>query len=130
MNESTVFIDNLRMIRNWRKRVDNLGTTWTHDRVAFELGVALKHIDYLLPEAAELKTQRDHWKANHDHIKLHLSVLRDRPDLPVDRHRAYQELARRLEGALEELAAAGRGEWEHDMNVLRARIAELEGKTA
>lgn len=35
-----------------------------------------------------------HWKSNHDEFVRRCALLRERPDLPVDRIPAYQELIR------------------------------------
>lgn len=56
--------------------------------------------------ADEATKDRDHWKANHDYIKLHCAVLRDRFDLPAERLKAYQELCRHLEDARSALSTA------------------------
>ena len=51
-----------------------------------------KRIDAL---AAEVKT----WKANHDEMKARNKLLRNRPDLPMERVVGYDEMMRRLEEA-------------------------------
>ena len=47
----------------------------------------LKKIEFLQKEVA-------HWQANVKEIAKQCKILRDRPDLPVDRTGAYQELVR------------------------------------
>lgn len=51
----------------------------------------------LTKDVVAMTRELAHWKANHDHIKLHCSVLRDRPDLPADRLKAYQDLCRQID---------------------------------
>jgi hypothetical protein len=55
----------------------------------------------------DLVAERDHWKANHDNAVARCALLRERPDLPVDRIPAYQELVRLQEAAAK---AGGQGE--------------------
>jgi hypothetical protein len=45
---------------------------------------------------------RDHWKANHDHIKLRLAAILTRPDLPREHVKAWQWLCWALDNAAEE----------------------------
>ena len=40
----------------------------------------------------DLKAERDHWKANHDNMAVRNQLLRERPDQPVDRIKAHEEL--------------------------------------
>jgi len=51
-----------------------------------------KRIDAL---AAEVKT----WKANHDEMKARNKLLRNRPDLPMERVVGYDDMMQRLEKA-------------------------------
>ncbi|WP_250519514.1 hypothetical protein [Caballeronia sp. NCTM1] len=50
---------------------------------------------YLHPSAeiAALRKERDHWKANHDAQVSRARLLIERTDLPLERVRAYEELA-------------------------------------
>jgi hypothetical protein len=50
---------------------------------------------YLHPSAeiAALRKERDHWKANHDAQVSRARLLIERTDLPLDRVRAYEEVA-------------------------------------
>jgi len=57
-----------------------------------------KRIDAL---AAEVKT----WKANHDEMKARNKLLRNRPDLPMERVVGYDDMMQRLEKAEAALAA-------------------------
>lgn len=41
---------------------------------------------------AELERERDHWKANHDAQVERARVLMERPDMPLERVRAYQHM--------------------------------------
>lgn len=43
---------------------------------------------------AKAEADRDHWKHNHDNMVSRCALLSQRPDLPVDRIPAYQELAK------------------------------------
>lgn len=45
---------------------------------------------------AGLRAERDHWKANHDQMVQRNSVLRERPDLPVDRLPAISRYEARI----------------------------------
>jgi hypothetical protein len=51
---------------------------------------------------AGLKEERDHWKANHDQMVQRNSVLRERPDLPVDRLPAIARYEARISSLEEE----------------------------
>lgn len=52
-----------------------------------------------LAKLAAVEGERDHWKANHDEMVRRNSVLRDRPDLPVDRLPALARLEARATAA-------------------------------
>lgn len=44
-------------------------------------------------EIKDLRRERDHWKANHDFQVARARLLIERTDLPLERVRAYEELA-------------------------------------
>lgn len=49
--------------------------------------------DALKAENGQLKTEVNHWKANHDNQTSKVRLLMDRPDLPVERVEAYKAFA-------------------------------------
>ena len=49
-----------------------------------------------------LVKERDHWKANHAEAIKRQKILLDRPDLPIERVRAYEEMVR-LQETIKEL---------------------------
>ncbi|NTX18036.1 hypothetical protein [Burkholderia cepacia] len=51
-----------------------------------------KAAEKLEARVAELEKERDHWKANHDAQVQRARVLVDRPDVPLERVRAYQQI--------------------------------------
>jgi hypothetical protein len=55
--------------------------------------------------AAQLQRERDHWKANHDEMVARNAVLRDRPDLPLERVQASERMAQLQRERDEALAA-------------------------
>lgn len=75
--------------------------------------IDLLHLRNLVPEAAALITaltganavrERDEWKANHDEMVQRNAVLRQRPDLPVDRLPAIERYETALQAAQAEVA--------------------------
>ncbi|OWY39373.1 hypothetical protein CEK28_08625 [Xenophilus sp. AP218F] len=56
----------------------------------------------LATRIAELERERDHWKANYDNQVQRARILLERPDLPIERVRAYH----RMEALEMALAAA------------------------
>lgn len=56
-------------------------------------------IGVVLDECAKARRERDEWKANHHQAVQRAALLRQRPDLPVDRIPAYEELTR-LQGSI------------------------------
>lgn len=47
-------------------------------------------------EYENLRKDRDRWKANHDHQVEVNRLLRDRPDLPIERLRSYEDIMRKI----------------------------------
>lgn len=47
----------------------------------------------LIAEVRALRADRDHWKANHDNQVSRARFLIERGDIPVERVRAYEEMA-------------------------------------
>lgn len=50
----------------------------------------------LLEVYDSLQKERDHWKANHDEMVARNALLRNRPDLPIERIRGYEEIMKRI----------------------------------
>ena len=48
----------------------------------------------------ELEGEVLHWRANHDEMVKRNALLRDRPDLPLERTKAYEEFVTDLDAAL------------------------------
>lgn len=46
----------------------------------------------MLVTKQELQKELTHWKANHANIALRCKLLRDRPDLPVERIKAFDRI--------------------------------------
>lgn len=51
-----------------------------------------------------LAAERDHWKANHDAQVERARLLHERPDLPIERVKAYEQVGR-MRSALEAIAS-------------------------
>lgn len=50
-------------------------------------------------ELAQMTTERDHWKANHDHQASRGRFLTERGDIPLERVQAYEEMEELRKGA-------------------------------
>jgi hypothetical protein len=53
----------------------------------------MDRLQELTQRVAEPEKERDHWKANHDQQVERARVLVDRPDMPLERVKAYKRHA-------------------------------------
>jgi len=86
----------------------------------------------------ELVREANHWKAAHDNMVMRNALLRQRPDLPIERIQAYERVTReldRLQGIenalLDYLAALARDEkeairntWAHVVRLIVGQRSE------
>ncbi|WP_353641362.1 Lar family restriction alleviation protein [Mesorhizobium sp. WSM2239] len=102
------------MERGLPERLQDTYTRWNNPPSPFlpdGAEVMLKAADAIVALIALVRAnaaERDHWKANHDEMVARNAVLRDRPDLPVDRLPALQRVEARAEAAERKLAEAGK----------------------
>ena len=100
-------------IRRWRKRLDNKGSTWSHERVGTEFATALEAVDYLLSLFAAAPTlpvgeaprvdADDRTDALHD--SAYLAGLKEGWNCGVDEDRGrYQRIVDSRAGYLKPLA--------------------------
>lgn len=72
---------------------------WMGFRLGYIKGVVSKR-----EEVLQISHDRDHWKANHDAQVERARLLHERPDLPLERVQAYDQVGR-MRTALESIAS-------------------------
>lgn len=68
------------------------------------LTTAMDEIERLEAGIKALEAERDHWKANHAAQVERARILIERPDMPIERVKAYAQIGR-MRAALESIAS-------------------------
>lgn len=102
-------------------RIAELEGLWNAAQVSYE-----EATEVMGEKIAKLEKERDHWKANHDNQVQLSQLLRDRPDLPVERTHAYRQFEA-LQKRETDLQYANSTLLDARAR-LNARIAELEAQ--
>lgn len=92
-----------------KRQIDKwVGRDYVDDTSRRLLTTAMDEIERLQCQIADLKVNVHHWKANHGLEVQRARILKERPDMPIERVKAYEQIGR-LQLALAQIEATRGG---------------------
>jgi hypothetical protein len=79
-------------VKGWPERFDEIEQATNDDYVNGE--TLLKRVNRIYAERDALRAEVAHWKANHASEVQRARILKERPDIPIERVRAYEQWAK------------------------------------